>query len=139
MAQYIDKDALVAEIEKLQERYSTCPTRTNYEDGLKEGRLIGYEDALHKINTFEVKEVDLEKDVDKILEENDWNYDEIDFYQLAKHFFELGLKAQKQKRKYNMKSYTDLEQSKKLTEVVYTCDICPHKGNLMCCHNCPNF
>lgn len=66
------------------------------------------------------------------------------------------------------KSYTDIEQSKKLAEcndflnhcnkilaegndflsnrksvkskeTVYTCDICPHKGNLMCCHNCPNF
>ena len=25
------------------------------------------------------------------------------------------------------------------TETVYTCDNCPHRGNLMCCHNCPNF
>lgn len=25
-------------------------------------------------------------------------------------------------------------------ETVYdNCDVCPHKGNLMCCHNCPNF
>lgn len=67
-----------------------------------------------------------------------------------------------------MKSYGDLEQSKKLTEyndflnhcneilaegndffsnrksikskeTVYTCDDCPHIGNLMFCHNCPNF
>lgn len=67
-----------------------------------------------------------------------------------------------------LKGYTDLEQSKKSIEcndflnhcnkilaegndflsnrliknseeTVYTCDICPHKGNLMCCHNCPNF
>lgn len=65
MAQYIDKAALVAEIEKLREMYSTFPTHNNYEDGLKEGRLIGYEDALHKINTLEVKEVDLEKKIDK--------------------------------------------------------------------------
>ena len=27
----------------------------------------------------------------------------------------------------------------KKTETVYTCDNCPHAGNLMCCHNCPNF
>ena len=27
----------------------------------------------------------------------------------------------------------------KKTEVVYICDKCPHAGNLMCCHNCPNF
>jgi len=38
-----------------------------------------------------------------------------------------------------MKGYTDIEQSKKLARPVYTCDICPHKGNLMCCHNCPNY
>lgn len=53
-----------------------------------------------------------------------------------------------------METYTDIEQSKKLIEcndflsnrksvkskeTVYTCDICPHQGNLMCCHNCPNF
>lgn len=67
-----------------------------------------------------------------------------------------------------LKSYTDIEQSKELAEykdflnhcnkilvecndflsnrksvkskeTVYTCDICPHQGNLMCCHNCPNF
>lgn len=25
------------------------------------------------------------------------------------------------------------------TETVYSCDHCPHAGNLMCCHNCPNF
>ena len=57
----IDKDVLVAEIEKLQKVYSTLSTRNNYEDGLKEGRLIGYKDALSKINSLEVKEVDLEK------------------------------------------------------------------------------
>jgi len=56
MAQYIDKDALVAEIDKLKEKYSKCPTRIDYEDGLKEGRLIGYKDALWKINSLEVKE-----------------------------------------------------------------------------------
>lgn len=38
-----------------------------------------------------------------------------------------------------MKSYTDIEQSKKLNRTVYTCDTCPHKGNLICCHNCPKF
>ena len=27
----------------------------------------------------------------------------------------------------------------KKTKTVYTCDNCPHAGNLMCCHNCPNF
>ena len=58
MAQYIDKSALVAEIENLVNTYKKCPTRNSYEDGLKDGRLIGYEDALHKINTLEVKKAD---------------------------------------------------------------------------------
>lgn len=56
MAQYIDKSALAAEIKKLIKRYKTFQPHSSYEDGLKEGRLIGYEDALCKINTLEVKE-----------------------------------------------------------------------------------
>jgi len=56
----IDKDALVAEIENLNSTYKKCPTRNSYEEGLKDGRLIGYKDALHKISTLEVKEVDLD-------------------------------------------------------------------------------
>ena len=58
MEQYISKSALVAEIENLVNTYKKCPTRNSYEEGLKDGRLIGYEDALHKINTLEMKEVD---------------------------------------------------------------------------------
>lgn len=48
------------------------------------------------IDKSETKEVDLEEDVDRILEENDWNYDKIDFYEFARHFFELGLKAKEE-------------------------------------------
>ena len=54
MVQYIDKSALVAEIENLVSTYKKCPTRNSYEDGLKDGRLIGYKDALDKINILEV-------------------------------------------------------------------------------------
>ena len=56
----IDKDTLVAEIKNLVNTYKKCPTRNSYEEGLKDGRLIGYEDTLHKIDTLEVKEVDLD-------------------------------------------------------------------------------
>ena len=59
------------------------------------GREKEDEDILTFLDTLEVKEVDLEKDVDAILETNDWNYDKIDFYEFAKHFFELGLEIQK--------------------------------------------
>ena len=60
MAQYINKSTLVAEIEKLMEKYSKYPTCNSYEEGLKDGRLIGYKDALYKINSLEVKDVDLD-------------------------------------------------------------------------------
>ena len=67
MAQYIDKSALVAEIESLENIYKKCPIRNSYEEGLIDGRLIGYKDALYIINTLEVKEVDLEKDIKQIV------------------------------------------------------------------------
>jgi len=86
----IDEDALVAKIERKLGELSKLE-KASYEIGLYDA----YKIVLSSLNTLEVKEVDLEKDVDKILEENDWNYDEIDFYDFAKHFFELGLKAQK--------------------------------------------
>jgi len=90
----IDKDALVARIENLENTYKKCPTRNSYEEGLKEGRLIGYKDALHKINTLEVKEVDLdfEQELYKAFGQvKDFTLG----MRIAKHFFELGLKAQK--------------------------------------------
>lgn len=58
----IDKDKIIAELEKLIEIYKKCPTRNNYEDGYKGGRLIGYEDALYIINTLEVKDVIAEQE-----------------------------------------------------------------------------
>lgn len=58
MKQLIDKSTLVAEIEGLMSHFKACQTLNSYEDGLKEGRLIGYEDALYKINALEVKESD---------------------------------------------------------------------------------
>ena len=57
MEQYIKKSDIIAEIERLVKKYSQCPTHTFYEEGLKGGRLIGYNDALFKIDTLEVKEI----------------------------------------------------------------------------------
>ena len=95
MTHLIDKNALVAEIENLANTYKKCPTRNSYEDGLKDGRLIGYEDALNKINILEVKEVDLEKEIDKELETR-WRGEYLfvsKFSESAKHFFELGMQV----------------------------------------------
>lgn len=69
--------------------------RKEIEQACISGGDAGYtlaKDPRYKEN-LEVKEENLEEDVDRILEEYDWNYDKIDFYDFAKHFFELGLKV----------------------------------------------
>jgi hypothetical protein len=103
MAHLIDKDALVAEIERKINEVN----HDNIEDWryrLQGERDIGVmKNILSLINTLEVKEVDSEKEADEM-----WNYvfselgwDENtrmaithkEFMALAKHFFELGVKA----------------------------------------------
>lgn len=56
-------------------------------------------ELLGLLDTLEVKEVDLEEDVDRILEECDWNFDKIDFCEFAKHFFELGIAVSNKAKK----------------------------------------
>ena len=107
MEQYIPKSALVAEIEKLVDKGKyheefDCA----YRDG-NNGALYALKD---KLDTIEVKEVDLEKEIDNYIYINngrqrmalelDWKQCKITFnsgklIDFAKHFFELGLKAQK--------------------------------------------
>ena len=87
MAQYIKKDALVAEIEKLKKRFM------KQDDEFSDGYHYALKLLLSFLNTLEVKEVDLEKEFDKCCE----NYifdDECEVY-TAKHFFKLGFKAGK--------------------------------------------
>lgn len=105
MEQYIPKSDLVAEIEGLKERYALCPAHNNYEEGLKEGRLIGYIDALDKINSMEVKEVDLNREIQNALPSKYcWSgdgesvYSEQQMCDFAKYFFELGIKAKEERR-----------------------------------------
>lgn len=108
----IDKDALVAKIERL---YNRAERRVTLEkEGLKAEDTRKYEDGLADaydiilsfINTLEVKEVDFEKELDRIWFDNKLgNYfdnDALDFAHvrtMCKHFFELGIaennKAQK--------------------------------------------
>lgn len=96
MEQYIKKSALVAEIERLKKEdgnpYFPSETADKY---YARGVHFTCDGLVNFLDTLEVKEADLEDDVDNILESYNWDYDKIDFYQFAKHFFELGLKAQK--------------------------------------------
>ena len=98
----IDKDALVAEIKR----------RNKEAYGNEWGWAVKcetYSEILSLIDTIEVKEVDLDSERRKYLTEhfNVYEYgilqskrsnlplDTYDVIKLAKHFFELGLKAQK--------------------------------------------
>lgn len=98
MEQYIPKAAVLAEIDRRLELLDNAPAVN-----IKEfAEIIGaqyYEliNLAKYINTLEVKEVDLEEEVDKKLEEYDWEFNKIDFYKFAQHFFELGLNARKEK------------------------------------------
>ena len=96
MKHLIDKDALVAKIKRKRNQEVQWMDRqgyTEYHLGLRDG----YADILSFLDSLEVKEVDLKKEIDKELDRN-WygEYINLDkFRESAKHFFELGLKAQK--------------------------------------------
>jgi hypothetical protein len=89
MEQYIPKSALVAEIERRRE--SNAKERYF-------GRLVEDNYFLSFINTLEVKEVDLQSEIDRVWDNTSDNFSEDgwkEFEDIAKHFFELGIKAQK--------------------------------------------
>ena len=81
MEQYINKDAVVHEIERLQ-----CP-----EHGYCLDKLLDF------IDTLEVKEVDINKEISQFI---DANFEKatighkLSLRRIAKHFFELGFKTQ---------------------------------------------
>ena len=93
MAQYIDKSALVAEIERIK-------NETNYEPFTDEvlGKRCACRSLLSFLDTLKVKEVDLEKIL--IGFQNRYAYENSgelpSAIEIAKHFFELGLKAQRE-------------------------------------------
>ena len=88
MAQYIDKDALVAEVEERIETYNK-----GYAIG-DDRRADALEVLLHDINTLEVKEVDLEEEIDNWYNTVGVPVTTDALKETAKYFFELGLNAQ---------------------------------------------
>ena len=97
MKEYIEKVALVREIEKQRNAYISEP-----------GKYRVLSRILSLIDTLEVKEVDLEKEIDDYMNEHfsecgdgvlisDANSTELtllDATSIARHFYELGLKGQ---------------------------------------------
>ena len=95
----IDKDALVAEIGKLQGvLQDPAMNRESMRDYAHGGNKI-IKEILSFINSLEVKEVDLIKEVAYWkIDHQVYGMDET-FYDFAKHFFELGLKVNNEKEK----------------------------------------
>ena len=99
----IDKDALVAEIERLLDKGKY---HDDYDCVFRDGNNSALYALKVRINTLEVKEVDLEKETDKWYNnEASKEFENVlykDIEKCAKHFFELGMqvsnKAQKGKR-----------------------------------------
>lgn len=94
----IDKNKVVAELERIKKE--ECPTDT-YEGRCK---MLWFEQFSSFLDTLEVKEMDLEKEVRKFIKDNCISLEEPDEFlttvmQLddmvifAKHFYELGLRA----------------------------------------------
>lgn len=102
MKQYIDKAAVVAEINKLT-RKNELYFDENSSDSVRFQKIGAYSvlcDLRHFIDTIEVKEVDLDREIRRYRmgnpiiqhrEESLYDY----MANVAKHFFELGIKAQK--------------------------------------------
>ena len=98
MAQYIDKSALVAEIER---------RRNEFINSLMTEQVHTLSDILDFIDTLEVKEVDINKEISQFI---DANFEKakighkLSLRRTAKHFFELGLsvsnKAEKEVEEY---------------------------------------
>ena len=94
----IDKDAVLAEIEKLQ--LCTMDEHMNYYSAEAQGEYNALSKLESFIDTLEVnKEINLNKEIDRVwdnlpdtfLTSQHWS----EFQKVARHFFELGLKAQK--------------------------------------------
>lgn len=92
MAKYIDKAAVVAEIKRRLKGLDDC-----HADRIAgyAGEISGLKRLLSFIDALEVKEVDLEKEINTWFDYGFPNDDELLDYikETAKHFFELGLKA----------------------------------------------
>ena len=91
MEQYIPKSVVLAKIEKLRNNALESFRKGNSTEEQYYIRYGVIQDILSFLDTLETKEVDLEKEWKEFLKNGD-----IGFKEVAKHFFELGLKIQKE-------------------------------------------
>ena len=106
---YIDADRLKAEIDRLK---AETEKRMHICDGIFErdsdtyyqGKAVAYQETLSLIDSLqhEQTEVDLEEEMDRFFEEmsiqEHENIFEDTYQMIARHFYELGLKAKEEKK-----------------------------------------
>lgn len=105
MKELIDKSAVVAEIEGYISNYKDIVAKTDRNDStwvdfvsMIDAKIDVLQHLLSFLNTLEVKEVDINKEIFQFI---DANFEKatighkISLRCVAKHFYELGLKAQK--------------------------------------------
>ena len=96
MEQYINKAAVKAELEKRIEETKGMQPQF---DQFWAGQISAFKGVLKILDTLEVKEVNLEKEYEDFVVDDpifgNFITNDTMGMKLAKHFFELGLKAQK--------------------------------------------
>ena len=95
MAHLIDKSALVAEI---KHHLQFTPEHTN---AFIEGEEHAYRTILSFLDTLEVKEVDINKEISQFIDakfEKATIGHKLSLRRIAKHFFELGFKHSKENK-----------------------------------------
>ena len=92
MAHLIDKDALVAKIERRM-KYNHERAYLDRSPSMA-GRESEDKDILSLLDTLEVKDVDLKEEVERFAKECGYKSAATIDFQFAKHFFEIGLQAQ---------------------------------------------
>lgn len=99
MAHYIDKDAIVEEI-----KHHLLFT-SEHTNAFIEGEEYAYRTILSFLDTLEVKEVDIKDEVIKFMSSDEYQLGaESGCILVAKHFFELGLKASNSITEVNLES-----------------------------------
>lgn len=94
----IPLDAVLAEIESLLDKGKY---HEEYDCAYRDGNNGALYALKGKVNSLEVKEVDLSEEIDVYFQKNKNGYNGLlickkeNFSVIARHFFELGLKAQK--------------------------------------------
>lgn len=94
MEQYIKKSALLAEIERIKSILGNPFCLNNTAKASWVARKDVCEDLLSFIDSTEVKEVDLEKELDSMITpELKFHKALPSLFDVAKHFFELGMQV----------------------------------------------